>query len=264
VSKRKTRIQHSIKNHYFTLYFPEAEKFMHSTRANWFIKLLIEFPCPMEITQISKKDFIEKGLLIKGKKNFKQQWLGEFYDIANKSIGLPVSSNSVTIQMFRAVLKEYLDLCKLRDTIEEQSIDLLTSSTDYVRLQSIPGIGPVIALTILAEAGDLRRFQHYKQFLKFCGFNLCTKRSGTLCGQTKLSKRGNARLRQTLWMAAQIAVIRQENSFRKKFKSYLTTHGENPDAKRKAYTAVAIKMARVVHSIIKQQTNYQGYYESQR
>ncbi len=264
VSKRKTRIQHSIKNHYFTLYFPEAEKFMHSTRANWFIKLLIEFPCPIAITQISKKDFIEKGLLIKGKKNFKQQWLGEFYDIANKSIGLPVSSNSVTIQMFRAVLKEYLDLCKLRDMIEEQSIDLLTSSTDYVRLQSIPGIGPVIALTILAEAGDLRRFQHYKQFLKFCGFNLCTKRSGTICGQTKLSKRGNARLRQTLWMAAQIAVIRQENSFRKKFKSYLTTHGESPDAKRKAYTAVAIKMARVVHSIIKQQTNYQGYYESQR
>jgi hypothetical protein len=29
-------------------------------------------------------------------------------------------------------------------------------------------------MTILAEAGDLRRFQHHRQFLKFCGMDIVT------------------------------------------------------------------------------------------
>ena len=60
-------------------------------------------------------------------------------------------------------------------------------------------------LTILAEAGDLRRFRHHRQFLKFCGLDLATCQSGTFRGRTKLSKYGNARLRRTFWMAAQVA-----------------------------------------------------------
>lgn len=262
VSKRKTRLQHSLKNHYLTLYFPEAEKFMHSTRANWFINLLIAFPCPASIVALSQHEFVEKASLIKGRKTFKRQWLNEFYGIAINSIGLPVLPESTTMNMFRIILNEYLAICQRRDAIEQQATEQLTNCGDYQRLQTIPGIGPVIVLTILAEAGNLKRFRHYKQFLNFCGFNLSTQRSGTLCGQTKLSKRGNARLRQVLWMAAQIAVQQHENSFRNKFKAYLRIHGETPDTKRKAYTAVAIKMARVIHSLSKQQTDYRGYYES--
>jgi transposase len=262
VSKRKTRLLHSLKNHYLALYFPEAEKFLLSTRAHWLIQLLLKFPCPQSIKELTLEMFIKEGSQIQGKKRFKHQWLTEFYQIAQRSVGLPVSPESEAMQMFRSILQEYQALCERRDGIEQRAIQLLQSSKDFIRLQTVPGIGPIIALTILAEAGDLRRFQHYRQFIKFCGFNLCTQRSGTMCGQTKLSKRGNARLRQSLWMAAQIAVQQRENGFRKKFKSYLQQHGEDPDSKRKAYTAVAIKMARVIHSMVKQQTDYRGYYES--
>ena len=262
VSKRKTRLQHSIKNHYLALYFPEAEKFIHSSRASWFINLFIKFPCPVMINAFTEDEFIKTASCIEGRKRSKNKWLSEFYNTAKNSVGLPVSEKSEAMMMFRSVLSEYHDLCKLRDNIEKRSIELLSTSPDYNRLQTVPGIGPVIALTVLAEGGDLKRFQHYKQFLKYCGFDLCTQRSGTLHGQTKLSKRGNSRLRQALWMAAQIAVKGYENSFRQKFTAYIKIHGENPDTKRKAYTAVAIKMARVIHSIVKQQTDYRGYYES--
>jgi len=34
---------------------------------------------------------------------------------------------------------------------------MLRDSADYKALRKVPGIGPVIALTILAEGGDLRR-----------------------------------------------------------------------------------------------------------
>ena len=106
---------------------------------------------------------------------------------------------------------------------------------------------PGIALTILAEAGDLRRFSHRRQFLKFCGLDLSTRQSGRFRGATKLSKYGNARLR--------------ENSFRAKFDRYIRHNPQDPDLKRKAYCAVAAKVARVVHGLIKNGTDYRPYHE---
>ncbi len=261
VSKRKTRLQHSLKNHYFALYFPEAEKYMHSTRAQWFLNLLLIFPCPQAIRAVSIEEFVSQCEKIPGKKVNKKMWLQDFYHSAHNSIGLPVSPDSEAILMLISILKEYQNICTLRDTIEKRAINLLDTNSDFQRLQTIPGIGPVISLTILAEAGDLKRFRHYRQLIKFCGFDLSTKRSGTLQGQTKLSKRGNARLRQAIWMAGQVAVQQPENTFRRKFKSYIDKSPNNPDAKRKAYTNIAVKMVRVIHAIIKQQTDYRGYYE---
>jgi hypothetical protein len=61
--------------------------------------------------------------------------------------------------------------------------DLLIGSADYQALRRVPGIGPIIALTILAEGGDLRRFGHHRQFLKFCGLDLSTQQIGHIAGR---------------------------------------------------------------------------------
>lgn len=96
-------------------------------------------------------------------------------------------------------------------------------------LRRIPGIGPINALTILAEASDLRRFRHHHQFLKLCGLDLATCQSGTFSGLTKLSSYGNARLRWTFWMAAQVAVRQRDNSLRDKLERYLAGHADKAD-----------------------------------
>ncbi len=112
------------------------------------------------------------------------------------------------------------------------------------QLQQITGIGPILALTILAEADDPRRFGHHRQFLKFCGLDLSTQQSGQFRGTTRLSKYGNARLRCAFWMAATIVVRQTENSFCDKFERYLRCDPTSADRKRMAYVAVAAKMAR--------------------
>ncbi|MEZ6854573.1 IS110 family transposase [Halodesulfovibrio aestuarii] len=61
-------------------------------------------------------------------------------------------------------------------------------------MRSIPGIGSVLGLTILTETGDVRRFKHHRQYLKYCGVNLCSYQSGNTKGQYSISKRRNARL----------------------------------------------------------------------
>lgn len=164
--------------------------------------------------------------------------------------------------MFRIVIQEGRSLILQRDEIERQAEAVLRDHSDFLRLRQLPGIGPIIAITILAEAGDLRRFRHHRQFLKFCGLDLATYQSGQFRGQTKLSKFGNARLRRAFWMAAQVAIRQRDNSFRTKFERYIAKDRDNADLKRKALTAITAKMARTAHAVIKSGTDYRPFIEA--
>jgi len=262
VSLRKTRVQHSIMTHYLPLYFPEAAKYFHSSRAAWFTSLLMTFPNPAAVLKYSREGFIKAAQAVSGRKVNKAAWLRDFYENARESISLPVPEESEAIRMFRLVLQEHQDLCRMRRAIEERAELYLKDNADYLRLRTIPGIGAVIALIILAEAGDLRRFSHYKKFLKYCGLNLSTQQSGAFRGLSKLSKYGNSRLRYAFWIAGTSAIRMRENTFRKKYENYVKSDPQNPDLKRKAYTAVAAKIARVAYGLVKSGCDYRCYHES--
>jgi transposase len=208
------------------------------------------------------EDFVQQAWTVVGRKVSKQRLLEDIYRAAKSSIGIPVAENSEAVAMFRVVIGEMIRLCQLRDQLEERAACHMKDNADFRRLQQMPGIGPILALTILAEAGDLRRFNHHRQFLKFCGLDLSTQQSGQFRGATKLSKYGNARLRCAFWMAATVAVRLRENSFRDKFERYLRRDPASADRKRMAYVAVAAKMARAAHGIIKTGTDFRCFYEA--
>lgn len=261
ISKTKTEFWHRLRTHYLPLYFPEAERFAGNSRSDWFLAFLEQFPTPALITAMSEEAFIEAAWSVVGKKVAKRRLLADIYATAADSIGLPVDPASPAIAMFRLVLTEGRSLIAQRDQIERHAEALLETHDDFIRLKTIPGIGPINALTILAEAGDLRRFKHHRQFLKFCGFNLSTQQSGVFRGQTKLSKYGNARLRRTFWMAGQVAIRQRENSFRDKYERYIAKDHSDRHLRRKALTAVAAKMARTAHAVIKTETDYRPFFE---
>jgi transposase len=261
VSLEKTRTQHRLLTHYLPLYFPEIARYHSSSRSVWLWNLLLEFPTPRSMTRLSKDEFVQKAWNLVGRKVAKERILTDIYLTGQSSVGLPAEENSEAVAMLRFVLRQLLTLCQLRATIEERADDLLSSNEDYQRLRRIPGIGPISALTILAEAGDLRRFSHHRQFLKFCGFDLATEQSGQFRGLSRLSKRGNARLRAVFWMAASVAVRMRENSFRAKFERYMRSDPGSTDRKRKAYVAVAAKVARVTYALIRSGADYRCFHE---
>jgi transposase len=191
----------------------------------------------------------------------KERLLSDIYETARTSIGLPLPADAHAISMFRMVLAEARSLIRQRDEIESTADAMLKDSADYRALRTIPGIGPIIALTILAEAGDLRRFRHHRQFLKFCGLDLATQQSGQYRGQTRLSKFGNARLRRSFWQASQVAIKQRDNGFRDKFERYISKDHRNADLRRKAMTAITAKMARVAHAVIKSGSDYRPFFE---
>lgn len=261
ISKAKTQTWHRILTHYLPLYFPEIERFAGNSRSDWFLALIERFPTPGSITSIGREAFTEQAWPLIGRKVSKARVVNDIYETVCASIALPIDEDSTAVTMFRMVISQARTLIQQRNEIERIAHDALATNSDYQLLRMIPGIGPINALTILAEAGDLRRFSHHRQFLKFCGLDLATYQSGIFRGRTKLSKYGNARLRRTFWMATQVAIRQPNNSFRDKLSRYVDGHADDPDRRRKAMTALTAKMARVVHAVIKTGTEYRPFVE---
>ena len=101
--------------------------------------------------------------------------------------------DGVAVETFKLQITRFAELTDQRTKLERQADGFLSNRADYQRLRSIPGIGPILAMMIIAESGDLCRFKHYRQYLSFCGFNLAAQQSGLSKGQYRLSKRGNSR-----------------------------------------------------------------------
>jgi len=264
LQKARTRLLNSLFNHYVALYFLEMEQYFNSSRAEWFCRFMLKFPTPASVCRYRKPTFIKRAWDVVGRKVNKESFLSHLYDQASQSIGLPVAVDSVAVETFKLQITRFAELTDQRTKLERQADGFLSNRADYQRLRSIPGIGPILAMMIIAESGDLCRFKHYRQYLSFCGFNLAAQQSGLSKGQYRLSKRGNSRLRYAFWLAATQAINGKENSFREKFRRYISKDPDNKDLRRKARTAVAAKMARVAHALVKSDRDYQGYYEFSR
>ncbi|HCE22948.1 MAG TPA: IS110 family transposase, partial [Hyphomonas sp.] len=101
VSRARTQTIHRILTHYLPLYFPEIEKFLGSSRRDWFFALLETFPPPASITALSPEAFSAAAWDIVGKKVSKARLIVDICETAKESIGLPVPVDSRAIAMFR-------------------------------------------------------------------------------------------------------------------------------------------------------------------
>ena len=145
---------------------------------------------------LSKKDirnWLDRGIL----HLFSEQEHGwtEFSHADIAMLALAEKLTSVSVPAAQA--------CRIaRALIEDTG---LTAGRVALPALALSGAFTLKAVMVRPEAGDLRRFRHHRQFLKFCGMDLATVQSGLFRGRSKISKYGNARLRRTLWLASQAA-----------------------------------------------------------
>ena len=154
VARAKTELWHRILTPYLPLYFPEADRFHRSSRGDWFLAFLKAYPSPRMITAMDKDAFIAAAWPVVGRRVGKAALLADIYEASKTSVGLPVPPDSDALRMFRLVLAQGRSLIQQRNAIEKRAAQLLGDHPDYRLLRTIPGIGPVNALAVLAEAGD--------------------------------------------------------------------------------------------------------------
>jgi transposase len=113
----------------------------------------------------------------------------------------------------------------------------------FARLQSVPGIGQTLALVLLYEIPDIRRFPRVQDFISSCRLGKCAKESNNKRLGTSSKKIGNVHLR---WAVAEAAVLFLHHT--PPGKAYLTKL-EHQHGKAKALTMLAQKLARrVLHA----------------
>jgi len=138
----------------------------------------------------------------------------------------------------------------------EQHIDNDETLTQNCQLlTSINGIGAITARQLLAEIADWTAFDSAKELVAFAG--LCPQhiQSGTM-NYSRLSKRGNARIRKTLYLPALTAM--RYNPHLKRFADRLLAHGK---AKMQVVVAVMRKLLVLAYAIIKSGIPYDPDYQ---
>jgi transposase len=73
------------------------------------------------------------------------------------------------------------------------------------RLRTVPGVGPITALTWALEIGDVARFRSAKQAISYCGLCGDEKSSADKVLRTPLSKQRNKHIQSVLIEAAKLA-----------------------------------------------------------
>jgi transposase len=121
---------------------------------------------------------------------------------------------------------------------------------DYTLLRSVPGIGALTAAYLLAEIGDLRRFNAFKQFAAYVGIVPRIHASGEKQHIYGVSPRANATIRSLIvessWVAIRIDPVLQ---------AYYRKHAQHNS--KAALFKVAHKLLSRIHAVIKNQTPYQ-------
>jgi len=118
-------------------------------------------------------------------------------------------------------------------------------------LRSVPGVGPVLAVTLLAEMPELGRLTR-KEVAKLVGVAPLNRDSGTLRGQ-RLIVGGRTSVRAALYMAALVAT--RHNAVIRTFYQRLLAAGK---PKKLALTACMRKLLTILNAMVKTNTRWQA------
>ena len=160
----------------------------------------------------------------------------------------------------RRVIQDNLALIDfLSDQIQalEDEIPLEPEHDQSIKLlKTVPGVGPIIAITILAEIGDYRRFSSPKSLCHWAGLTPKVHKSDRLVRHGRISKQGSPYLRGAMTRAASVAS-------RSSKRWYLVHENMLPRCGRAgAKVVVARRLLTVIYFMLKRQEPYQEDYLS--
>ena len=120
----------------------------------------------------------------------------------------------------------------------------------------IKGIGILTLATILAETNGFELFNNYKQLVSYAGYDVVEAQSGTRVGKTKISKKGNSRIRRAMHMPSLVVIKCEVKPFKELFERTYNKHG----IKMKSYVAVQKKLLTMIYYMWKKKERFEPNY----
>ncbi len=125
------------------------------------------------------------------------------------------------------------------------------------KILKMKGLGVLTLSTVLAETNGFTLFNNYKQLVSYAGYDVVEAQSGTRVGKTKISKRGNSRIRRALHMPSLVVIQRKVKPFKDLYDRTYEKHG----IKMKSYVAVQKKILTMIYHLWKKNEAYDPVYQ---
>lgn len=157
---------------------------------------------------------------------------------------------NATIRLLEKQLDELAgEISNIIDTDEKLS-------EKYSHIDPLRGISKLSWATIIAETSGFETFENQRQLVSYAGYDVVENQSGKHVGKTKISKKGNSRIRRILYMPSLVSVRLKEPVL---YNLYQRVH-ERTGIKMKGYVAVQKKLLVLIYHIWKNDKAFKSDY----
>lgn len=240
IARTKTEIKRML-----SLVFPEVET-LAGVFSKEFLSVLAYFGGAAKIRRIPKVRFIKIVNQLSDKGKGRRLYLSpeKIYELASSSIAGDWPDYEellkIKIRRLKSLLEEKEEINKL---IEERVDKFFKREIEI--LCSIPGVGKESAIYLMAEIVDIKRFEHYRKLVGFCGLDPVIKQSGRFKASFRISKRGNAHARRIVWIMA--GCVKRSCSY---FREYYLKKRSEGKSYKEAIVATSTKLLRTIYALL--------------
>ena len=194
--RERAKLKQSV-SRLVTILFPEMEKLVPSLHLASVYALLLEMPSARQIADCHLTHLTHL-LATSSKGHYNRSSAEMIREAARHSIGISMPAKSLELQHTIRMIHELDSEIPEIEAEIKRMMDALDSP-----LLVIPGMGFRMAAMILAEIGDVSRFDSPDKLLAFSGFSPSTYQSGKMDNAyAHMEKRGSKYLRFALYQAA--------------------------------------------------------------
>ena len=217
--------------------------------------ILAQFPTAQHLAQASPRA-IRRAAEDAGTRGFTLDDAIAVRDAARQSL-YSGKAAAARAQVVRTLVNQLDRLSTAIDEVDRAATALLppsepgTGPSDADLLQTIPGIGPHTAATLLGELGAPMRFTDAPALVAYVGFYPVITESGQRVGTPRLSAVGSRIARRALYLAA-VNAVRRSAEWRT---IYLRKRAQGKSAKQ-ALIVVAVKLLHTLYAMLKHRRPY--------
>ena len=151
------------------------------------------------ITKFSEEEFVEEYIEWAKEKGYQssQSKAVKIYAVAKTSIPTVTSNTSSVKMLVQEAVRVLREINKTLKKILTQMQQLAKRLPEYSLVRKMGGVGDVLAVKLIAEIGDVKRFHNGKALIAYAGIDAPPYQSGQfIAKERKISKRGSASLRK--------------------------------------------------------------------
>lgn len=234
LKKQNTQLINELKSVLYSA-FPEVMRYCKQSVPVWVLSMLEKYPTAHNLAKV-KAERLSKTPNIT---------LQRAQTLINKAKHSVASRPDQRHQFLISSLASQIKAKQLLIEKHKKYLEKECRGVEVSLLESIKGIGSYSAAAIMIEIEDIKRFPSAKALVSYFGLHPELKNSGDKQGTYRMSKKGRASVRATLFMCAKSAVLHDEH-----MKSIYHRHRQRGKGHRQAIGVIMHKLLRIVWGVL--------------